>query len=64
MAQLDFVSVLKLEPKNLQFSEYLKKSIEKLQHLKTEAYEKMQRRVVFTDLSEMGFDDDAMFVPV
>jgi hypothetical protein len=38
--------------------------LEKLQQLKTEAYDKMQRRVVFTDLSEMGFDEDSMFVPV
>lgn len=32
--------------------------------MKTEAYEKMNRRVVFTDLSEMGFDEDSVFVPV
>ena len=58
------MEALELEPSNRTFSEYLKKTIEKLQALKVEAYEKLERRVVFTDLSMMGFDDDATIVPV
>ena len=55
-AKRDFVRALKLEPANKQFFEYLKKTEEKLLKIKQEAYEKMERRVMFTDLAEMGFD--------
>lgn len=44
--------------------EYLKKTLERLEKIKLESYEKMQRRVVFTDLSSLGFDDKATIVPV
>ena len=53
---------LKLEPKNRQFAEYLNKTNEKLLKIKREAYEKMERRVMFTDLSEMGFEEEAIRV--
>jgi hypothetical protein len=41
----------------------LKKTLEKLQKLKAEAYEKMNRRVVFTDLNLLGFEDEAVMIP-
>lgn len=63
-AQLDFFKTLELEPTNKLFLEYLKKTEEKLIKVKMEAYEKMSRRVIFTDLKEMGFDDHAAIVPV
>ena len=53
---------LKLEPKNRQFAEYLNKTNEKLLKIKREAYEKMERRVMFTDLSEMGFEEESIRV--
>ena len=28
--------------------------------IKQEAYEKMERRVMFTDLAEMGFDEESV----
>jgi len=59
-AKRDYVRVLKLEPENRQFYEYLKKTEEKLLKVKQEAYEKMERRVMFTDLAEMGFDEESV----
>ena len=53
-----------LEPSNKTFEEYLKKTLEKLQKCKVEAYEKMNRRVVFTDLSLLGFEDEAVTIPL
>ena len=53
---------LKLEPNNRQFAEYLKKTDEKLQKIKIEAYEKMERRVMYTDLAEMGFEEESIRV--
>jgi hypothetical protein len=50
-AKLDFLHGLQIEPQNQQFAEYLKKTLEKLQQIKNEAYEKMTRRVVFTDFT-------------
>ena len=32
--------------------------------MKAEAYEKMNRRVVFTDLSLLGFEDEAVTIPM
>lgn len=55
-AMRDFVEIITLEPKNVQFVEYLKKCEERLQKIRDEAYEKMQRRVMFTDFEEIGFD--------
>lgn len=63
-AKLDFLHGLQLEPSNTQFAEYLKKTLERLEKIKLESYEKMKRRVVFTDLSSLGFDDNAVIVPV
>jgi len=59
-AKRDFVRGLKLEEGNKQFYEYLSKTEEKLQKIKQEAYEKMERRVMFTDLNEMGFEEEAV----
>ena len=53
-----------LENTNKQFIEYLKKTENKLSKIKAEAYEKMSRRVIFTDLKELGFDEHASVVPV
>lgn len=61
---MDFLHALNLEPENKQFMEYLKKTLERLDKIKLESYEKMQRRVVFTDLSSIGFDENATIVPV
>ena len=44
-AKLDFLHALQLEPTNTQFAEYLKKTLEKLDKIKLESYEKMRRRV-------------------
>ena len=63
-AKLDFLHGLQLEPQNTQFAEYLKKTLEKLQQIKNEAYEKMQRRVVFTDFTQVGFDEHCTIVPL
>ena len=40
-AMRDFVEIITLEPKNVQFLEYLKKCEERLQKIRDEAYEKM-----------------------
>ena len=59
-AKRDFVRALKLDENNNQFFEYLRKTDEKLLKIKQEAYEKIERRVMFTDLAEMGFEDEAV----
>jgi hypothetical protein len=48
-AKLDFLRVLQLEPTNNAFAEYLKKTLERLDKIKLEQYEKMHRRAAFTD---------------
>ena len=55
-AKIDFIQALKLDPQNLGFIEYIKKTDERLQRLKSEALEKMERRIMFTDLEEVGFE--------
>ena len=42
----------------------MKKTLERLQKIKEESYEKMSRRVVFTDLDTLGFDENSTRVPV
>jgi FixJ family two-component response regulator len=49
--------VLTKEPTNKQFAQYLEKSEEKLKKIREEAYEKMTRSVMFTDLVQMGFEE-------
>lgn len=63
-AQADFVRGIQLEPQNKTFAEYLARTASKLQKVRAEAYEKLNRRVVFTDLSLMGFEDEAHTVPI
>ena len=63
-AKSDFILCLRLEPNNSRFRKYLEKTLEKIQKVKSEAYEKMTRRVLFTDLAEMNFDQVAVHVPV
>lgn len=48
-AKLDFLRGLQLEPLNNTFAEYLKKTLERLEKVKLEQYEKMHRRTAFTD---------------
>lgn len=54
---------MQLEPENNTFQEYLRKTLEKLEKIKIESYEKMTRRVVFTDLEAIGFDQRATYIP-
>lgn len=54
---------LRIEPENKTFVEYLKKTLERLEKIKMESYEKMTRRVVFTDLDNLGFDKHATLLP-
>ena len=42
----------------------MKKTLEKLEKIKLESYEKMSRRVVFTDLDSIGFEENAIRVPI
>lgn len=63
-AKHDFILCLRIEPNNSRFRKYLEKTLEKIQKVKSEAYEKMTRRVLFTDLAEMNFDQVAVHVPV
>jgi tetratricopeptide (TPR) repeat protein len=63
-AKLDFMRGLQLSPDDKTFQEYLKKTLERLQKIKEESYEKMTRRVVFTDLDSLGFDENSTRVPV
>ena len=55
---------MQLEPASTQFAEYLKKTLERLEKIKLESYEKMKRRVVFTDLTSMGFEEHAVICPI
>jgi len=61
---LDFIHALQLEPENNTFMEYLKKTLERLEKIKMESYEKMRRRIVFTDLDKLGFSENATRVPI
>ena len=55
-AKIDFIEAVRLDPDNIGFLEYIKKADERLQRIKSEALEKMERRIAFTDLDEVGFD--------
>ena len=55
---------MKLDPTNVLFLEYIKKTNERLQRLKSEALEKIERRIMFTDLDEIGFEEHSFRVPV
>ena len=63
-AKIDFINALKLDPTNVLFLEYIKKTNERLQRLKSEAVEKIERRIMFTDLDEIGFEEHSYRVPV
>jgi len=63
-AKVDFLNAIKLDPENLGFIDYIKKADERLQRLKSEAMEKIERRVMFTDLDEVGFDEHSVRIPV
>ena len=63
-AKIDFNAALKLDPENVGFLEYIKKADERLQRLKSEALEKMERRIMFTDLEEIGFEESSVRIPV
>jgi hypothetical protein len=63
-AQIDFINAIKLEPANTGFLEYIKKTEERMQKLKSEALDKMERRVMFTDLGAVGFDENSRRIPV
>lgn len=63
-AKIDFIGALKSDPQNIGFLEYIKKCDERLQKIKNEALEKIERRVMFTDLEEMGFEEHSRRVPV
>ena len=63
-AKLDFIHAIQIEPDNRTFQEYLKKTLEKLEQIRAESYEKMSRRVVFTDLDNLGFEENATLVPI
>jgi len=56
-AKIDFIKAVKLDPTNIGFLEYIKKADERLQRIRSEALEKIERRVMFTDLDEIGFDE-------
>ena len=55
-ARIDFFTALSLDPTNTGFLEYIKKTDERLQRIRSEALEKIERRVMYTDLKAMGFD--------
>ena len=55
---------MRLDPDNIGFLEYIKKADERLQRIKSEALEKMERRIAFTDLDEVGFDQHSVKVPI
>ncbi len=63
-AKIDFIQAIKHDPDNIGFLDYIKKADERLQRLKSEAIEKMERRIMFTDLAEVGFDEHSLRVPV
>ncbi len=56
--------MLAKEPTNKQFAQYLEKSEERLRKVREEAYEKMTRSVMFTDLVQLGFEEQAVSVYV
>lgn len=56
--------MLAKEPTNKQFAQYLEKSEERLRKVREEAYEKMTRSVTFTDLVQLGFEEQAVSVYV
>lgn len=63
-AKMDFIGAIKSDPQNIGFIDYIKKCDERLQKIKNEALEKIERRVMFTDLDEMGFEEHSHRVPV
>ena len=62
-AKIDFIEAVRLDPDNIGFLEYIKKADERLQRIKSEALEKMERRIAFTDLDEVGFDQHSVKIP-
>ena len=64
VAKIDFIKALKLDPNNVGFLEYIKKTDERLLKIKTEAMDKIERRVMFTDLQEVGFEQHSVRVPI
>jgi len=64
LAKRDFETALLKDPANKQFVLYLEKAVDKLKKIKTEAYEKMTRSVMFTDLVQLGFEEQATSVYV
>lgn len=63
-AKIDFISALKSDPENIGFIDYIKKCDERLQKIKSEALEKIERRIMFTDLEEIGFEEHSRRIPV
>lgn len=63
-ARIDFFTALQLDPTNIGFIEYIKKTDEQLQRIRREALEKIERRVMYTNLEEMGFDQHSKRVPI
>lgn len=59
-ARRDFSTAIAKEPGNAQFQQYLQKTLEKMKKIRTEAYEKMTRSVMFTDLVQIGFEEQAV----
>ena len=63
-ARIDFFTALSLDPTNTGFLEYIKKTDERLQRIRSEALEKIERRVMYTDLKAMGFDQHSKRIPI
>ena len=63
-AKIDFITALQLDPQNIGFLEYIQKTDQRLQKLKSEAMEKIERRMMFTNLEEVGFDEHSCRVPI
>lgn len=64
LAKIDFISAIKSDPENIGFINYIKKCDERLMKIKSEALEKIERRIMFTDLEEVGFDEHSQRVPI
>lgn len=64
VAQRDFLEVLRLDPANDGFLDYLKKVDTQLAGIKREAYERMKRRVIFSEVAEDEFTKVSTRVPV
>lgn len=63
-AKIDFIKALQLDPNNIGFLDYVKKCDERLLKIKTEAMDKIERRVMFTDLQEVGFEQHSVRIPI